>query len=107
MMIIGIEIDNQRLTVYDRINTTTCFKTFMNYCIDNYPVRIRASMLLREHFKLDSQDPGFGRDIEYKRIVGHNLLFYSTHSGTKDKIRYMTEIADILGIHLVLISDED
>lgn len=107
MVIIGVEIDNERLPIDGGINTTTCFRAFMNYCIENYSIRIRASRLLQKHFKFSSRDPEFGRDIEYKRIVGHNNVFYSTHSDTKGKIRYMRDIADILGIHLVLLSDED
>lgn len=106
MKVIGLSIDGQVQPVYGRINTTSCYKVFMNYCIENFPMRIHASRLLQEHFKFSSEDPSFGRDIEYKRIIGHNRIFYSTHMDTKSKIRYMKDIADILGIHLVLIQDE-
>lgn len=107
MVVIGVEVNNQRLPLYGQINTTTCYKAFMNYCIENFGLRIRNSNLLHQHFKFDQNDPTFLRDIDYKRIVGHNHIFYSTHNGTPQKIRYMEEIADILAINLRLITDHE
>ena len=106
MKVVGVQIDNSRLPLGDmQVNTTTCYKVFMNYCIENYPPDILLATPLNKYFKQGSLNPEFKRGIVYNRVVGHNFIFYSTYNSTYTKIKRMHFIADNLGIQLHLLDD--
>jgi len=100
MKIIGVLVDNNPLIVADTRYTTSFYKAFMNYCIENYPIRNNNSVLLKKRFKPEFNHPEFKRARAYKRIVGHNGIYYSTYNENKRKKQIMEEIAAELGINL-------
>ena len=100
MIIIGVNVDNMPLIVADTRYTTSFYKAFMNYCIENFPIRNSNSQLLKKHFKPEFNHPEFKRARHYKRIVGHNGLYYSTYNDNIRKKVIMEEIAAELGINL-------
>lgn len=107
MVVTGVEVNNQLLPMFERINSTTCYKAFMVYCIENHSDSIIISDTLQKRFRLAQHDPDFKRAIDYKRICGHNGLYYSTYQGTRAKIRIMKLIAEELGVLLILRNDQE
>ena len=101
--LIGITVKYIRLQITGKPNATKCYKAIMNYSIDNFSDFILNSAALRKRFKEVPDDPAFGRGIYYKRIIGHNGLYYSTYQDTAEKERIMKEIAQELGLPLQFI----
>lgn len=107
MIVVSVQIGNRTLPLGDMgVNTTSCFKVFMDYCIDNYPPTLLLAPPLNKYFKRGSNNPEFKRSIAYRRVVGQNFIFYSTYNSTDTKIKRMHFIADNLGIQLHLIDDD-
>lgn len=102
MQISGITLDGVILTPLKKENATTFFKTFIEYCIDNYSVQIRNSKTLQKYIKLSGEYPDFNRAIAYKRVISYNGLFYTDWRGTKSKISRINAISEELGINLIL-----
>lgn len=96
----GIRIDGSDIDVTGKANTSNCFRAFMEHCIANHHQQIASNYKLRLRFKLDPEDPSFGRGIYYDRIEGLNGLYYTTYLDSKSKIRIMNEIAHELGFDL-------
>lgn len=106
MKVTAVEIGNQALVIEGEIHTTSCYKAFMNYCIENYPVETLIAPPLNKYFKIGSRNPEFLRSIDYGRVKGHNRVYYSDWMGTPAKIKRMNKIADVLGLHLHLFDDQ-
>jgi hypothetical protein len=105
--IINEIIKNIQLKLTGKNTTTDRYKTFMNYCIENYFDAILNSAYLQRHFKQDPDNPDFGQGVHYNRIIGHNGLYYSTYQDSAKKERYIKEIAIELGLHVGFMANGD
>jgi hypothetical protein len=103
MTIIGVVVNDMPLLVNDTRFTTSFYKAFMNYCIENFPIRNNNSKILKSRFKAEQNHPEFKRARAYKRIVGHNGIYYSTYNDNKRKKVIMEEIATELGMNLRIV----
>ena len=103
MEIVGIAIDDVRyLPFRGKDDSTGYFRSFMNYCIDNYFDRIIMTPELNKWFNLAPNDPVFGAAVGYNRIQGHNGVYYSTHNGTEQKVRIINKIGELLRIDVLV-----
>jgi hypothetical protein len=107
MTITGVVVNEMPLLVADNRYTTSFYKAFMNYCIENYPIRDNNSKVIKQRFKPDQNHPDFKRARAYNRIVGHNRIYYSTYNGNNRKKWIMEEIAAELGINLRIITSNN
>jgi len=106
MVISGVAIGNQRLELEGDIDSTSCYKAFMNYCIDNHPHNVLTNPPLNIYFKVGSRNPEFKKCVDYNKVITHNNISYCVWSRTDTKIFRMNKIADFLEIHLRLFDDE-
>ncbi len=84
-------------------NDSKTYEAFINYVIDNYSNQILNLDILSKFIKANPIDESFGRDVYYKRIVGHNNWYYSTKFDTATKYSRMFKIADALKFRLELV----
>jgi len=107
MTIIGVVVNDVPLLVADTRYTTSFYKAFMNYCIENYPIINSNSKVLKARFKPNQIHPDFKRARAYKRIVGHNGVYYSTYNDNIIKRYIMEEIAAELGINIRIMTSNN
>jgi len=96
----GVSLNNLSLIIIGKPDTTSCYKAFMDYCIDNHGSEIGNSQLLQKRFKNNPEDPGFGQAIHYKRIIGKAGYYYSTYQDSADKKNIILKIANDLDLHV-------
>lgn len=84
-------------------NDSQTYIAFMHYVIDNYSNQISSLHILSKFFKNNPVDESFGRDVYYKRIVGYNNWYFSTHFGTLAKLANIKKIADELKFNIELV----
>ena len=53
-------------------------------------------------FSLASNDPVFGAAVGYRRITGHNGVYYKTQLGIKQLIRNINMIAELCRIDVLI-----
>lgn len=100
MEIIGVEVNDMILPYVGNDNSTGHYRAFMQYCIDNHFASIIISDTLQKLFRFTPNDPDFKRSLVYKRVEGHNGLYFSNWNGTKRKKRLMESIGEELGIDM-------
>lgn len=105
MKIIEVIVNGMSLLIADTRYSTSYYKAFMNYCIENYQLRNRDSEILKKHFKTSQDHPEFKRARAYKRIIEYNGIYYSTYNDNERKKWIMEEIANELGINLRIITN--
>jgi hypothetical protein len=99
MKIIGIEIDGVRYMQFDASQTPSWFfRCFMYYCIDNHLPQITIDDRFHEYFSMSPNDPIFGAAIGTSSLSEHNLMHFSTHNATPQKIGIMVHLANMLDI---------
>jgi hypothetical protein len=97
MKIFGIEIDGVRYMQFNESqNPTWFFRCFMDYCIDRHLPQITMDERFNDYFSPSPVDPIFGRAIGTSQLSEHNLIYYSTNSGTPQKIGIMVHLANLL-----------
>jgi len=103
-------VDGSRLVNYSHNikfkkgkNDSQTYIAFMHYVIDNYSDQIPNYNILSKFFKDNPVDKSFGRDVYYKRIVGYNNWYFSTHFGTLAKHANIKIIAETLKFNLELV----
>ena len=103
MEIVGIAINDVRyLPFRGTDNSSGYYRSFMNYCIDNYFDRIIMTPELNHWFSLAPNDPELGSGVFYGRIEDHHGVHYSTHNGTAQKIRNINKIGELLRIDVLI-----
>lgn len=100
MEIIGVEVNDAILPYVGKDNSTGYYRAFMRYCIDNHFASIIMSETLKKRFRLTPNDPDFRQSLYYKRVEGHNGLYFTTYNDNKGKERIMKTIGEELGIDL-------
>jgi len=90
--LVGIYIGDKYLEI-NNPNTTKCYITFMNYCIDHFPNVLLSLEYSGRYFSDNANDTKFGSAIKYNRIVAHNGLYYHTHLDSARKIKIIENIA--------------
>ena len=100
MKITGIEINNEFLPYFEKDISSGYFRSFMNYCIDNYFDRIIINIELRKWFSLVANDPMFKSAYDKDCIQEHHDLYYSMNNSTAEKIGIMYHLANVIGIGL-------
>ena len=98
--ITSISINNQELIVVKPNKSVSWFRSFMHYCIDNRRVQILNNHRLESYFKLSRHDISFGRTIHYKRVEGHEGLYFHNQVGIKVMLRKISTIALDLNIEV-------
>ena len=99
MDIVGIAINDVRYLPYQgKDDSTGYFRSFMNFCIDNCFDRIIMTPELNQWFSLAPNDPIFGASIGYRRITGHNGMYYKTQLGTEQKVGIINQIGELCRI---------
>ena len=94
---------SQNIQLKKGINDSQTYIAFMHYVIDNYSNQIPNYNILSKFFKDNPVDESFGRDVYYKRIVGYNNWYFSTHFGTSAKYANIKKIAETLKFNLELV----
>lgn len=94
-----IKVNGNTIIKIDKSNTTTCFKAFINYCID---FNRNNSKTLSNLISKSDNDPKFGKAKYYNRIVKHSGFYYSTYKDSNSKIKQIQLIAEQLNLDIVL-----
>ena len=86
-IIIGIEINGNALIIGDNNpNTTTCYKAFFEYIIENHSDRFINSEILQRYFKTDKNYPSFTHaTIGYNRVREFQNFFYHDYQDSARK----------------------
>lgn len=100
MDIVHIEINNEFIPFVGSDNPTGHFRAFMNYCIDNHLDQIVINPELRKWFSIIPNDPIFKSAFDRGSVSEHNQIYYSTNSGTPEKIGIMYHLANVLELGL-------
>jgi cytolysin (calcineurin-like family phosphatase) len=100
--ILSISIDNRELKVESPPHSTNWYRSFMDYCIDNYGEQIMANSKLGEYFKTSPTDPGFKAAVKNNKVHGHNPLYFHDYLNTKAKKDRIEKIAKDLNLDYYL-----
>lgn len=101
-IIIGIEINGNALIIGDNNpNTTTCYKAFFEYIIENHSDRFINSEILQRYFKTDKNYPSFTyATIGYNRVREFQNFFYHDYQDSARKKEIIESIATELGLRI-------
>ena len=105
--IIGVSINSTRLVIEGIPNTSSCYKAFIEYCIDNHATSIQKQESMQSFIKADKNDPKLIKDIKWDRVKEHGGWYYSTHISSSIKKDRMIKIANELGLQVAFIANGD
>ena len=95
----GIKVNDHLLV--ENGNPNRCYIAFMNYVIHYYSESIPNSILLSKYIRTERNDPSFGADLKYPRVIrSSGNFFFSSHAGTMVKRRRIINIANELALQV-------
>ncbi len=99
----GIKVNDHLLV--ENGNPNRCYIAFMNYVINYYSESIPGSILLSKYIKTERNDPSFGADLKYPRVIrSSGNFFFSSHAGTMVKRRRIINIANELALQVSFLN---
>lgn len=98
--IIGVSINSTRLGIEGILNTSSCYKAFIEYCIDNHADSIQKQESMQSFIKADKNDPKLIKDIKWDRVKERGGWYYCTHASSLIKKDRMIKIANELSLHV-------
>lgn len=101
--IIAVSINKEFLKIEEVPNTTSCYRAFIEYCIDNYATSIQKSESMQSLIKADKNDPKLKKDIKWNRVKERGGWYFSTHAQSSEKKVRMIKIANELGLYAEFI----
>ena len=105
--IIAISVNKEFLKIEEVPNTTSCYRAFIEYCIDNHAASIQKSESMQSLIKADKNDPKLINDIKWDRVKERGGWYYSTHASSLIKKDRMIKIANELGLHVEFMAVGD
>jgi hypothetical protein len=99
----AVRVNGNILLAEGKSNSTTFFKAFLNYCIDNERARLSETQNLKDTFKETPGFPDFSyATINYNRVREHNSIYYHDYQDTLNKIKIIKKVAEDLGLNVEL-----
>jgi len=99
----AVKVNGNILHLEGRSNSTTFFKAFLNFCIDNYSTRLSETQNLKDTFKETPGFPDFSyATINYNRVREHNSIYYHDYQDTLNKIKIIKKVSEDLGLNVEL-----
>ena len=99
----GIKVNDHLLV--ENGNPNRCYIAFMNYVIHYYSESIPNSILLSKYIRTERNDPSFGADLKYPRVIrSSGNFFFSSHAGTMVKRRRIINIANELDLQISFLN---